>query len=91
MKFPFEVPFEEVLEDPSSYIDAVFSCLESELLVMPKGVGFIDYATFEQGYEALKQATSGFKKISPETIIPVTLSKPISIVVLRAMLGFNFH
>lgn len=49
MKFPFEVPFDKVLKNPGIYIDAVFSCLESEFLVMSKGAGFIDYPTFEQG------------------------------------------
>ena len=35
--FPFEVSLEEILRDPESYVDSVFSCLESEFLVMPKG------------------------------------------------------
>lgn len=40
--YPFEVTFEEILLDPESYVDAVFSCLESEFLVMPKGAGFVE-------------------------------------------------
>lgn len=31
LTFSFEVAFEEVLKNPESYVDAVFSCLESEL------------------------------------------------------------
>lgn len=89
LKFPFEVPFEEVLKDPDIYVSSVFSCLESEFLVMPKGPGFVDYATFENGYETLKKATSGFSHISAENIYPAILSMPISIVVLRSMLGFT--
>ena len=58
--FPFEVPLKEILQDPERYVDAVFSCLESEFLVMPKGIGFVDYPVFERGYEALKAATAGF-------------------------------
>ena len=34
--FPFEVSLEEILQDPDSYVDAIFSCLESEFLIMPK-------------------------------------------------------
>ena len=48
--FPFEVSLEEILQDPENYVDAVFSCLESEFLVMPKGSGFIEYPIFERGY-----------------------------------------
>jgi hypothetical protein len=36
-KYPFEVGLEEILQAPDSYVDAVFSCLESEFLTMPKG------------------------------------------------------
>lgn len=38
-KYPFEASFDEILKDPERYISAVFSCLESEFLIMPKGTG----------------------------------------------------
>jgi len=60
MKYPFEVPFEELKANPDVFISAVFSCLESEFLIMPKGDGFIEYPAFEKGYESLKMATNGF-------------------------------
>jgi len=87
--FPFEVSLKEILQDPESYVDAVFSCLESEFLVMPKGMGFVEYPVFERGYEALKSATAGFSQLDPEKVFPVMVSEPISIVVLRSMLGFT--
>ncbi len=88
-KFPFEVAFEDILENPESYVDAVFSCLESEFLIMPKGAGFIDYPVFERGFEALKSATKGFLSFEPTEVLSVALKEPISIVVLRTMLGFT--
>ena len=88
-KYPFEVTFDEILKDADRYVDAVFSSLESEFLVMPKGLGFIEYPVFERGYEALKTATEGFSQLEPEKVFPITLSEPISIVVLRTMLGFT--
>ena len=42
-KYPFERPYSEGRADLDTYVDAVFSCLESEFLIMPKGIGFIDY------------------------------------------------
>ena len=86
---PFEVSLEEILQDPESYVDSVFSCLESEFLVMPRGAGFVEYAVFERGYEALKAATGGFSMFDPGKVYPMTVSEPISIVVLRSMLGFT--
>src|SRR5208283_1674125 len=88
-KYPFEVALDEILQDPEQYVDAVFSCLESEFLTMPKGTGFVDYPLFERGYEALKAATSGFNELAPENILPVVVAEPIAIVVLRSMLGFT--
>lgn len=87
--FPFEVSLKEILQDPEVYVDAVFSCLESEFLVMLKGAGFLDYPVFERGYEALKVATAGFSQFDPNKVFQVTVSEPISIVVLRSMLGFT--
>lgn len=87
--FPFEVAFEEIQKSPEGFVDAVFSCLESEFLIMPKGAGFIDYPVFERGYEALKSITKGFLTFEPTAVLSVTIQEPISIVVLRAMLGFT--
>ena len=88
-KYPFELPYSEVRADLDTYVDAVFSCLESEFLVMPKGIGFIDYPVFEQGYEALKHATRGFTLLDPEALLQKTFEAPVVILVLRAMLGFT--
>jgi hypothetical protein len=88
-RYPFEVPFEEILHDAEKYVDAVFSCLESEFLIMPKGVGFVEYPVFERGYEALKTATRGFSELEPTKVQATALAEPISIVVLRTMLGFT--
>jgi len=89
MKYPFEVPFPLIEANPDVYISAVFSCLESEFLVLPKGNGFIDYAVFERGYESLKRVTSGFQNIDPVSIIKAVFQNPMIIIVLRTMLGFT--
>lgn len=87
--FPFEVAFDKIRKNPETYVDAVFSCLESEFLVMPKGTGFVEYSVFERGYEALKAATRAFSKFDPAAVLSVTIKEPIVIVVLRTMLGFT--
>ena len=70
MTFPFEVPFERVQGNPEAYIEAIFACLVSEFLVLPRGRGFIEYPVFERGYEVLKQATAGFREGAPSTRRP---------------------
>lgn len=89
MQFPFEVDFDEVQSNLDTYVDAVFGCLNSEFLVMPKGNGFIEFAVFEEGYEALKKSTAGFQDFTAENVRNAVYSKPISLIVLRCMLGFT--
>ena len=89
MPFPFEVGFDTLRSDLDSYVDAVFGCLESEFLIMPKGEGFVDFPTFERGYEALKQCTANFNQVTPETVASTVFEIPISLIVLRCMLGFT--
>lgn len=88
-KFPFEVPFDEVEANIDDHVSAVFSCLESEFLIMPKGTGFIDYIVFETGYEALKKATGEFADVRVETLLAAVIEVPVSFIVLRTILGFT--
>ncbi len=89
MQFPFEVGFDALQADLDSYVDAVFGCLESEFLVMPKGSGFVEFPVFENAYEALKRATANFSDVTPETVEPIVFDTPITLVILRCMLGFS--
>ncbi len=89
MKFPFEMSFTELEANPDVYISAVFSCLESEFLVLPKGDGFVNYPMFERGYESLKQATNGFQNIDAGHVTKAAFQNPMIIIILRTMLGFT--
>ena len=87
--FPFEVPFATVERDMDRYVDAVFSALRSEFMVLPRGAGFIEYSVFEQGYERLKQVTQGFRRFEPQAVKEALFEMPIGFIVLRTMLGFT--
>ncbi len=89
LKYPFEVSFDEIERDTDIYVSSVFSSLGSEFLVLPRGPGFIEYPAFEGAYERLKRVTGGFTDMSPETVLPLTVEKPLALVVLRSMLGFT--
>jgi hypothetical protein len=89
MPFPFEAPFEEICADLDTYIDAIFGALQSEFLTLPKGAGFLEYPTFEHGYEALKLTTKGFRDLSVQPVIETIYRVPVSLIVLRSMLGFT--
>lgn len=89
MPFPFEVSFAQVEANLDTFVNEVFSALQSEFLSLPKGKGFVDYSTFSKGYEELKATTKDFRDLSPEPIIAAIYRTPISFICLRAILGFS--
>src|SRR5579871_340304 len=88
-EFPFEFGFEVVQARLDEFVSAVFSSLESEFLILPKGEGFVDYSVFEKGYEALKRGTSGFGNLDLQQVLDAVQATPIALIVLRTMLGFT--
>ena len=49
----------------------------------------VEFPVFESGYEALKRATEGFRKVTPNAVAPVVFETPIALIVLRCMLGLT--
>jgi hypothetical protein len=88
-KYPFEVSFDEVQANLDTYVSRIFATLESEFLVLPKGTGFVEYAQFEQAYEALKKVTGGFEGLPAESVLQAVIDTPLVLIVLRTMLGFT--
>ena len=89
MKFPFEASIEEIQANFDDYVNSVFSSLGSEFMVIPKGPGFVEYPVFEAGYESLKRSTSGFSTVNATTLMAAARETPISLIVIRTILGFT--
>lgn len=89
MSHPFEVPIAEIAANLDDYINDVFASLQSGFLTVPKGPGFIEYPDFEAGYEALKRTTRDFRTLQPDGVFATVLATPVSLIVLRTMLGFT--
>jgi len=89
MKFPFEVSLEELQRNLDHYVEIIVSNLHSSFLLMPRGEGFIEYGDFERAYEILKQATRNFDELTPERLERVCMRTPLTLIVLRTMLGFT--
>ena len=89
MACPFEVPFDEVKSGLDGFVTTIFSLLQSEFLVLPRGDGFVHDLSFETGYEALKRATSEFTNVTTEAVMSAVSEFPIAMIVVRTMLGFT--
>lgn len=70
-------------------VDEVFGELGSSFLELPKGEGFIDYPTFERGYQSLKHRTDAFGALTPDNVLIAVREVPIAFVVFRCILGFT--
>lgn len=88
-RHPFQVSPDELGEDLAPFVDDIFRSLKSEFMIMPRGAGFIDYPTFDDSYEVLKRETSGFTLLEPERVFRAVVQSPVSLIVLRTMLGLT--
>ena len=89
MPLRFETDFAKGKIDFEPLIDEVFAELKSTFLTMPRGEGFLDYPTFERGYENLKKATNDFQKVTAPVLVAAVYQTPVAFVVIRSILGFS--
>ena len=86
---PFEATPRQLSQDADHFIDAVFADLGSEFLTMPRGDGFVDYELFAEAYEHLKLVTRSFSVLDVEKAMPELCKLPLSLLVVRSVLGFT--
>lgn len=89
MPLRFEVDYSQPSVDWDPLVDEVFGELTSSFMEMPKGEGFVEYVTFEKGYQTLKRCTDAFAKVTAEAVMEAINKVPISFVVFRCILGFS--
>jgi len=89
MSLRFDADYSDPLLVFDPLIDEVFAELKSSFLEMPRGESFIDYATFEKGYQTLKRSTNDFVDITAATVETAVAEAPIAWVVFRTILAFT--
>jgi hypothetical protein len=88
-KYPFEVPYTEIVAKLASFIETIFGDLQSSFLLVPRGPNFISYTKFQLAYEGLKRHTSGFSKFERTNVLDAIKENPLALIVLRSILGFT--
>lgn len=89
MSHPFQVDYATIAANLDDYVDGVFSSLQSELLVFPKGDNFVRYERFRDAYEVLKRATNSFERGDATVLLDALHSDPLTFVVIRCILGLT--
>ncbi len=87
LRFDTDYSDPSIIWDP--LVDEVFSELKSRFIEMPKGDGFIDYRTFETGFQTLKRHTDAFTAVSPATVGAAVRETPIAFIIFRCILGLT--
>jgi hypothetical protein len=86
---PFELSQEELEARIEEMVNATFSDLSSEFLLMPTGTGLVRYPDFQAAYEVLKKNTGGFQDLSPATVKSALQQNSLVLGVLRSVLGMT--
>lgn len=89
MPLRFEADYSDPLLAFDPLVDEVFAELKSSFLELPRGEGFVDYPTFERGYQALKRATADFENVTAQRVEAAVAEAPIALVVFRSILGLT--
>ncbi len=89
MKRPYELSPEELQQQLEQMVDAVFTDLVSEFILMPMGKGFPKYTDFRNAYEILKRTSKAFENFSKATI-NIALEEDSRVLgVIRSILGMT--
>lgn len=89
MPRPFEIDPARLGDHLEEMVDATFSDLESQFLLLPKGSGFVEYDDFQAAYEVLKRQTNAFSRFDDSSILSALREDSLVFVVLRAILGMT--
>lgn len=87
MAKPFEVDARYLAAHLDELVSSVFSDLQSQFLVLPKGPSFVEYQEFQIAYEDLKSKTAAFSDLTAERVWSSLQENALSFLVLRTILG----
>ena len=86
---PFELSPAELQQHIEEMVDAVFSDLVSEFLLLPMGKGFPKYTDFLDAYEILKRTSRAFDDFSKATVNNALMENSRVLGVIRSILGMS--
>ena len=89
MTYPFDLNHEDLIKQLDEMVDATFSDIQSEFLVLPRGRNLVDYAEFQQGYQCLKRHTRAFEDWTSERVWTAVQEDTLVFVVLRTIIGVS--
>ena len=86
---PFEIASANLQDHLEELVDATFSDIQSQFLVLPRGVNFVEYREFQNAYEVLRRRTNAFADFSKGSVLTALRENSLCLVVVRTMLGMS--
>ena len=89
MPRPFEIASPHLQDYLEELVDATFSDIQSQFLVLPRGDNFVEYADFQIAYEVLRQRTNAFADFTESSVWSALRENSLCFGVVRTMLGMS--
>ena len=89
MPRPFEIALADLQDYLEELVDATFSDIQSQFLVLPRGATFVEYREFQNAYEVLRRRTNAFADFSEGSVLTALRENSLCLVVVRTMLGMS--
>jgi hypothetical protein len=86
---PFEVGADDLASHIDEMVDVTFADIQSQFLMMPRGQNFIEFVSFQDAYEALKQETDSFARFTDATVWQALQRNALVFMVVRTILGVS--
>ena len=86
---PFEIASADLQDHLEDLVDATFSDIQSQFLVLPRGDNFVEYQEFQNAYELLRRRTDAFADFSEGSVQSALRENSLCLVVIRTMLGMS--
>ena len=89
MPRPFEIASSDLQDSLEELVDATFSDIQSQFLVLPRGPNFVEYPQFQIAYEVLRQRTNAFSDFTESSVWRALRENSLCFCVIRTMLGMS--
>ena len=86
---PFEVAPADLQDGLEELVDSVFSDIQSQFLVLPRGDNFVQYRDFQIAYEVLRRRTHAFTDFTASRVWTALRENSLCFGVVRTILGMS--
>ena len=86
---PFEIAAPDLQDRLEELVDATFSDIQSQFLVLPRGDNFVGYPGFQAAFEILRRQTDAFDDFTESSVWRALRENSLCFCVIRTILGMS--